>query len=704
MLKRSCFEAARPMVRARWSWLCAAIAAPAIACGGEPGPDIAANEVSDAESPAQSVGLPGAAPEASSLAACQTVPPRVWGNQAFAAQSGRFHVEIDATPSTAAMDAVIGLSSNAAVSFAQLAAIARFNASGQIDVRSGSTYRADTTFTYQANTTYHLRFDVDLRGHRYSVFVRTPFGMVALARDYAFRTEQAGVTLLANVANEIDAAVGSFTTCDPVVVADGTTADGCVIADAGAGFVNLALPDATVFETLDVAVTPRAAGLDAVVGVSAGPASSFSQLAAATRFSADNILDIHDATGYRADVVRRYSPGTQYSFRMVLDLTTHTYSVFQGILFTFRDFVELGKQYRFRSAQSAVAHLDNLDFSFREAPFFADRMIELRDVAFGYDDALLFKDLSLKVRAGDRIGVIGKNGKGKSTLLNVMAGELKPKHGEIESHPDLKIGFFGQTNIQRLHPKMTVEEEIGEANVDLSRTAVRNICGTMMFSGDNAEKKVSVLSGGEKSRVLLGKILATPSNLLLLDEPTNHLDMESIEALLDSLQEFEGAVVIVTHSEMILKDLATKLVVFRKGGVETIDGSYEEFLEKYGWEEEGEAPAAAPSKREGKVNKKELRKKRAELTAERSKLLGPLAQKIEKLEAQITQWESEMKAANQGILDASSGGNSAELARLSRSVKELQSRIDLAFDQLAGLQAEHDRQSKQFDAQLAELE
>jgi len=355
-------------------------------------------------------------------------------------------------------------------------------------------------------------------------------------------------------------------------------------------------------------------------------------------------------------------------------------------------------------ALEKLAHLDNLDFSFREAPFFADRIIELRDVAFGYDDTPLFQNLSLKVRAGDRIGVIGKNGKGKSTLLNVMASELKPKHGVLESHPDMKIGFFGQTNIQRLHPKMTVEQEIGEANTDLSRTAVRNICGTMMFSGDNAEKKVSVLSGGEKSRVLLGKILATPSNLLLLDEPTNHLDMESIEALLDSLQEFSGAVVIVTHSEMILKDLATKLVVFRKGGVETIDGSYEEFLEKFGWEEEGEEPAAAPSKREGKINKKELRKKRADLTTERSRVLAPLNQDILKLETQITQWEGEMKSANQGMQDASSQGDGAEAAKLGRAVKELQGKIDLAFDRLAGMQAEHDKQSKHFESLLAQLE
>ncbi|HCU25243.1 MAG TPA: ABC transporter ATP-binding protein, partial [Deltaproteobacteria bacterium] len=169
-----------------------------------------------------------------------------------------------------------------------------------------------------------------------------------------------------------------------------------------------------------------------------------------------------------------------------------------------------------------LAHLDHLDFSFRYRPFHADRMMEWRGVSFHYDPQIpLIADLSFKVAAGDRIAVIGKNGRGKSTLLKLMAGEIRPLAGEIYSHPEARLGYFGQTNIDRLDPKKRVEEEISASNSELGLTAVRNICGTMMFSGDTAQKKISVLSGGERSRVLLGKILAEPCNLLLLDEPTN---------------------------------------------------------------------------------------------------------------------------------------------------------------------------------------
>src|SRR5207253_2202296 len=153
---------------------------------------------------------------------------------------------------------------------------------------------------------------------------------------------------------------------------------------------------------------------------------------------------------------------------------------------------------------------------------------------------------------------------------------------------DVKLGYFGQTNIQRLNPKLTIEQEIEQTNPALTRTQVRNICGTMMFGGDLAEKKVSVLSGGERSRTLLGKILARPSNLLLLDEPTNHLDMDSIEAMIEALEGYDGAIVIVTHSELILKRVATKLIYFQKGKVETYPGGYDDFLDRIGWDDEQE--------------------------------------------------------------------------------------------------------------------
>ncbi len=196
----------------------------------------------------------------------------------------------------------------------------------------------------------------------------------------------------------------------------------------------------------------------------------------------------------------------------------------------------------------------------------------------------LIENFSLTVEKGERIAVVGKNGRGKSTILRLLAKELAPGDGFIKYSENLSIGYFGQTNIDRLHPKQTIEEEISAANPKLGLTQVKAICGLMMFSGDKSKKPNSVLSGGEKSRVLLGKIIATPCNLLLLDEPTHHLDMESIEALIDAIEDFDGAVIMVTHSELILKRMAlNKIVICHEGKQQLFLGTYEEFTENDGW-------------------------------------------------------------------------------------------------------------------------
>ena len=380
------------------------------------------------------------------------------------------------------------------------------------------------------------------------------------------------------------------------------------------------------------------------------------------------------------------------------------------------------KQLARMPALEKLAQLDDLDFQFRYAPFYADNMMRVENLSFGYTEELpLIENLNFEIKAEDRIAVIGKNGKGKSTLLALLAGELKPQQGEIKSHPELRLGYFGQTNIDRLHPQMTIEEEIQSSNNDLSRTAVRNICGTMMFSGDAAEKKISVLSGGERSRVMLGKILAQPSNLILLDEPTNHLDMESIEALTESIQEFPGAVVIVTHSEMILNAIATKLIVFQHGKVEVFNGSYEEFLEKIGWEEEegnkskkkkqrAEAEVAVtaapevPETKSNPVSQRERRKQRSDIIAERSKTLGPFKKEMEALEQEIISLESQQTADNQALLEASQKNEVDAFVKLSKTVKEYQTKIDAAYEKLAKVTEKYDQKSQEFESQLSETE
>ncbi|MBA2369273.1 MAG: ABC-F family ATP-binding cassette domain-containing protein [Candidatus Protochlamydia sp.] len=236
-----------------------------------------------------------------------------------------------------------------------------------------------------------------------------------------------------------------------------------------------------------------------------------------------------------------------------------------------------------------LKNLYQLDFKFNEANFPGKKMLEVEDLSFSYNSVTmhpLIQHLTLSIEKGERIAIIGKNGRGKSTILRLLAGELAPNKGSTKRSENLSIGYFGQTNIDRLHPKHSIEEEIASANPKLNLTQVKSICGLMMFSGDKSKKLNSILSGGEKSRVLLGKIVATPCNLLLLDEPTHHLDMESIEALIDAIEDFEGAVIIVTHSELILKRMnLNKIVICHEGKQELHLGTYEEFLDKNGWHE-----------------------------------------------------------------------------------------------------------------------
>lgn len=354
-----------------------------------------------------------------------------------------------------------------------------------------------------------------------------------------------------------------------------------------------------------------------------------------------------------------------------------------------------------------LSDIQSLDFKFHYLPIQSKFLADIKNLSFGYDEQTsLIQNLNFSIQSKDRIAIIGKNGKGKSTLLNLIAGELKPNEGEITINPAVRMGYFGQTNINRLDPKLTVEEEIDSANHELGRTAVRTICGIMMFSGDSAEKKISVLSGGEKSRVMLGKIVAMPANLLLLDEPTNHLDMPSIEALLESIQEFEGTVVLVTHSEMILRAVATKLIVFQHGMVDIFNGTYDEFLEKVGWEEEGGKPsksiaAAATTTSvpvsEVKESKEPNKKERAELIQERSKVLTPLKKEMELLEARIMELENELAQSNEMLADASKNNDIEAFVHLSKTTKDNQRKIDELFAQLEKITHDHDLKSKKYE-------
>jgi ATP-binding cassette, subfamily F, member 3 len=349
----------------------------------------------------------------------------------------------------------------------------------------------------------------------------------------------------------------------------------------------------------------------------------------------------------------------------------------------------------------------SLDFKFRSAPFEAKWLMTVEDLSFGFDPdgPKLIDGLSFGVGKKDRIAVIGKNGKGKTTLLNLLAREMSPASGEVKLHPNTKIAYFGQTNINRLRPDKTALQEVMDAHPDCGQGEGRAICGLMMFEGDNALKKVSVLSGGEKSRVLLGKLLVSPANLLMLDEPTNHLDMESIDSLIEAIEAFDGAVIIVTHSELILEAVATKLIVYDNDVVSVFEGTYLDFLERVGWSDEGGVRVKKGKKQEAEknVNRKDAKKLRASLVSEKSKALGALKKKIAALEEEITKLEWDVQQDTQRLTEVTIKGEALAIKRLSQGIRENKARIDARFAELETATNEHDAKAKEFDQQLAEL-
>jgi len=365
-----------------------------------------------------------------------------------------------------------------------------------------------------------------------------------------------------------------------------------------------------------------------------------------------------------------------------------------------------------KEKREKLEKIKTIEFGFNVAPFPAKVLMDVDDVAFTYDRdlPLLFEGVKLTIGKNDRIGIVGKNGKGKSTLLRILAQRLQPVAGQVRMHSLVSPGYFGQTNVAELDLKKTIEEEIMSANVECTQQRARDIAGTMMFTGDNALKKISVLSGGERSRVLLGKILIAPCNLLLLDEPSNHLDMESCDSLLAALDSFDGAVVLVTHNEMFLNALVERLIVFDRGRVLMYEGGYQDFLNDVGWENEEIESAKIDddtnhrSTKSTLPDKKSLRKARAEIIQQRSQRLSPLQKRVQKLESEIEICETERNQINQLLIEASTNNDGPAIATLVKKDRELKARVEGLYDELTSATDEYEQMARKFDERLNRVE
>ncbi len=293
-----------------------------------------------------------------------------------------------------------------------------------------------------------------------------------------------------------------------------------------------------------------------------------------------------------------------------------------------------------RMQKIAAAHVDSpFRFTFPEPAHLPRPLLSLEHVAFGYGETELLCDVSLTLNPGDRLGLLGPNGAGKSTLIRLLAGELSPRTGERRTDRHLAIGYFAQHQLEQLREQDSPLLHLQRLAPDAPEQRLRNFLGGFGFSGDRVTEPVAPFSGGEKARLVLALLVWQRPNLLLLDEPTNHLDLEMRLALTNALQDFDGALVVVSHDRHLLRSVTDRFCLVHAGRVSPFDGDLEDYRQ-YLLDRERDANPGTPPPPAG--NRREQRRRDAERrqrSAPLRKAINDLEQRLERLEAERAELE-----------------------------------------------------------------
>lgn len=280
-----------------------------------------------------------------------------------------------------------------------------------------------------------------------------------------------------------------------------------------------------------------------------------------------------------------------------------------------------------------------VSFSFPDPERSGAIVAALENVSKSYGSHNVFKNLDYQIERGDKIAVLGPNGAGKSTLIRILAGLEAVQNGERKLGYNVNCSYFAQHQADELDNSLDVLETLSSSGSNQKETKLRTILGCFLFQGDDVFKKVKVLSGGEKSRLALSKMILSPSNFLIFDEPTNHLDMSSKSRLQQAIQQYEGTCVIVSHDRDFLDPIVNKVVEVQPNKVKTYIGNVSYFLSKKAEELDGLKLDEKP-KETIKLSKKEQRRLEAEQRNERNKRLKPIKTKMERIEKEIAEFES----------------------------------------------------------------
>lgn len=334
-------------------------------------------------------------------------------------------------------------------------------------------------------------------------------------------------------------------------------------------------------------------------------------------------------------------------------------------------------------------------FQFPKPPRGGSVTVALRDVRKSYGDNVVFDGVDLEIARGDRVAFVGRNGAGKSTLMKIIAGRTEIDRGERKLGNNVEVEYFGQDPAQGLDFSNTVLRELDSVSPDDMRPRLRSILGSFLFSGDDVEKRVSVLSGGEKSRLTFAKMLLRPANFLLLDEPTNHLDVTSREVLEDALSVYTGTLCFVSHDRAFMDRIATKVLEVDGGKLRTYHGDYSDYL----WtkerrrreaaaepQEAGRGPGPRDPSTRGGPKTKDQKRREAQERQKRASTKRGMKEKRRAVLDEITRSEKRLEEIEIALADPTLYSDGERVKSLVREQRELRARVDDLYERWAELE------------------